>query len=164
MNLYGSQKPMACRRTQNAYNLLNRSLENGADESLYRYGLSHLAYSPLAFGRLTMKYENGEQIGQASKPRGRLDLFPTNWSPRYLRPEIAAACEAYQSVAMKYGITLTQLALAFCYRNPKVTSTIIGSTTLDQLQQCLDADQVKLSPQLLAEIDTIRWKIRDPAQ
>jgi aryl-alcohol dehydrogenase-like predicted oxidoreductase len=149
---------------QNAYNLLNRSVENGIDESLHRYGLSLLAYSPLAFGRLTMKYENGAKIGQATEPRGRLDLFPVNWSPRYLRPEVAEACEHYRCVASDYGLTLTQLALAFCYRNSKVSSTVIGSTTLEQLQQCLNADQVMLPLELLAEIDAIRWKIRDPAQ
>jgi len=144
--------------------LLNRSVENGLDESLYRYRVSLLAYSPLAFGRLTMKYENGEKIGEALKPRGRLDLFPKNWSPRYLRPEIAIACQRYSQLAADSGLTLTELALAFCYHNPKVASTIIGSTSIAQLQQCLDALTVKLSPEFLADINEIRWQIRDPAQ
>lgn len=150
--------------TQNAYSLLNRSVENGLDESLYRYRVGLLAYSPLAFGRLTMKYEQGPAIGAAAEPRGRLDLFPSNWSPRYLRPEIADACRRYQQLAEACGLSLTTLALAFCYRNPKVASTIIGSTSLQQLQQCLAAEQIELNADTLQAIDTVRWQIRDPAQ
>ena len=61
-------------------------------------------------------------------------------------------------------MTPSQLALAFCYRNPKVASTIIGVTSLAQLDECLDAWDTQLSPELLKAIDAIRWELRDPAQ
>ena len=53
---------------------------------------------------------------------------------------------------------------AFCYRNWRVASTIIGVTSVTQLDECLDAWGVQLSPELLAAIDAIRWESRDPAQ
>ena len=62
------------------------------------------------------------------------------------------------------GLTPTQLALAFCYRNWRVASTIIGVTSVAQLDECLDAWSVQPSPELLAAVDQIRWETRDPAQ
>ena len=56
------------------------------------------------------------------------------------------------------------MALAFCYRNWRVASTIIGVRSLAQLDENLDAWGTQLSPELLAEIDAIRWELRDPAQ
>jgi aryl-alcohol dehydrogenase-like predicted oxidoreductase len=149
---------------QNAFNLLNRAHENGCDEALYRHGVAMLAYSPLAFGRLTGKYENGAAVGCAEPPRGRLDRFPATWSPRYLRPELVEACRSYQAIADQHHLSMTQLALAFCYFNPKVDVTIIGCTTLEQLQACLNAQSVRLDAHILSSIDRVRWSIRDPAQ
>jgi aryl-alcohol dehydrogenase-like predicted oxidoreductase len=151
---------------QNAFNLLNRSVENGLDESLYRHGVSLLAYSPLAFGRLTMKYDTGPVLGHADSPRGRLEVFPHTWSPRYMRPAIAEACVRYNEIASRHGWSLTQLSLAYCFQNCKVASTVIGATTLDQLCEAIRIAEmpIDLSPDVLDEIDAVRWSIRDPAQ
>ena len=56
------------------------------------------------------------------------------------------------------------MALAFCYTNWRVASTIIGVTTRAQLDENIDAWGTTLSPELLAKIDAIRWTHRDPAQ
>jgi aryl-alcohol dehydrogenase-like predicted oxidoreductase len=56
------------------------------------------------------------------------------------------------------------MALAFCYGSWRVASTIIGVTSVAQLDQNLDAWGTVLSPDLLAAIDGIRWRVRDPAQ
>ena len=56
------------------------------------------------------------------------------------------------------------MALAFCYTNWRVASTIIGVTSVVQLDQCLDAWGTKLPAELLGEIDKLRWEVRDPAQ
>jgi aryl-alcohol dehydrogenase-like predicted oxidoreductase len=61
-------------------------------------------------------------------------------------------------------LTPTQLALAFCYHKPLVASTIIGVTSVAQLDECIDAYKVTLSSELLSAIDTLRWQYRDPAQ
>ena len=75
-----------------------------------------------------------------------------------------AAARRYNTLAREHGLTPTQLALAFCYRNWRVASTIIGVTSLTQLDECLDAWPVNLSPELCAAVDAIRWTSRDPAQ
>ena len=56
-----------------------------------------------------------------------------------------------------------KLALAFCYTKWQVASTIIGVRTVEQLDEDIDAWGTTLSPELLAQIDAIRWEIRDPA-
>jgi aryl-alcohol dehydrogenase-like predicted oxidoreductase len=56
------------------------------------------------------------------------------------------------------------MALAFCYTQWRVASTIIGVTSVAQLDECLDAYGTSFSPELLDQIDAIRWEIRDPAQ
>jgi aryl-alcohol dehydrogenase-like predicted oxidoreductase len=83
---------------------------------------------------------------------------------RWGRPESLAAARRYNALARAHSLTPTQMALAFCYTNWRVASTIIGVTTVAQLDECLDAWGTTLSPQLLAEIDQVRWEIRDPAQ
>ena len=66
-------------------------------------------------------------------------------------------------LARENGLTPTQMALAFCYRSWRVASTIIGVTSLAQLDKNLDAWSVTLPPDLLQAIDAIRLEMRDPA-
>jgi aryl-alcohol dehydrogenase-like predicted oxidoreductase len=145
---------------QNPYCLVNRSYENGLDETCYRLGVSLLAYSPLGFGLLSGKYDETGLVGEA----GRLALFESMRKQRWGRPESLEVSRRYNALARSHGLTPTQMALAFCYTNWRVASTIIGVTTLAQLDECLDAWETKLSPELLAEIDKIRFEHRDPAQ
>lgn len=145
---------------QNPYCLINRSHENGLDETCHRLGVSLLAYSPLGFGLLTGKYDDAGLVGD----HGRMALYDSMKAQRWGRPEALAAAKRYNALAREHGLTPTQLALAFCYRNPKVASTIIGVTSLAQLDECLDAWDTPLSPELLKAIDAIRWEMRDPAQ
>ena len=60
-------------------------------------------------------------------------------------------------------MTPVQMALAFCYTKWQVASTIIGVTSLEELDEDIDAWGLKLSPDVLAQIDQIRWDMRDPA-
>jgi aryl-alcohol dehydrogenase-like predicted oxidoreductase len=147
---------------QNPYCLLNRTVENGLDETLHHLGVSLLAYSPLAFGLLTGKYDETGLDGDLA-PRGRMAIYDSMKKQRWGRPEALAAARRYNALAREHGLTPTQLALAFCYSKWQVTSTIIGVTSVAQLDECLDASELRLSPQLLAEIDAIRWVDRDPA-
>jgi aryl-alcohol dehydrogenase-like predicted oxidoreductase len=147
---------------QNAYALVNRSHDNGLDEVLHRTGVGLLAYSPLGFGSLTGKYD-GADFEQPDTSIGRLTRFPQMKSSRWTRPEaLAAACE-YNALAREHGLTPAQMALAFCYRSWRVASTIIGVTSTAQLDECLAAWDVQLKPELLAAVDAIRARRRDPA-
>ena len=74
-----------------------------------------------------------------------------------------AASRRYNQLAREHGLTPTQLALAFCYTNWRVASTIIGVTSLAQFDEDLAAWGTTLSPDLLAAIDQIRWQVGDPA-
>lgn len=145
---------------QNPYCLINRSYENGLDETCHRLGVSLLAYSPLGFGLLSGKYDETGLVGDA----GRMALFESMRKQRWGRPEALDSARRYNALARDHGLTPSQLALAFCYTNWRVASTIIGVTSLTQLDECLDAWDTTLSPELLAEVDKIRWEQRDPAQ
>ena len=147
---------------QNGYSLIERSADNGLDEALYRSGVSLLAYSPLGFGLLTGKYDERGLDDPAN--RGRMALFTRFKQQRCARPESLAATKRYSALAREHGLTPTRMALAFCYTSWRVASTIIGVTSVAQLDECLDAWGTTLSAELLAAIDKIRWEIRDPAQ
>ncbi|MDO9505397.1 MAG: aldo/keto reductase [Hydrogenophaga sp.] len=145
---------------QNPYCLINRSYENGLDETCHRLGVSLLAYSPLGFGLLSGKYDKTGLVGDA----GRMALYESMRKQRWGRPEALDTSRRYNALASDHGLTPSQMALAFCYTNWRVASTIIGVTSMTQLDECLDAWGTTLSPELLVEIDKIRWESRDPAQ
>jgi len=148
---------------QNPYALVNRVVDNGLDEVLHHSGVSLLGYSPLGFGSLTGKYD-GPGLDASQPDLGRLARFATMRQQRWARPETLAAAKRYNALAREHGLSPAQMALAFCYGNWRVASTIIGVTTLAQLDENVAAWGTKLSAELLAEIDQIRWQIRDPAQ
>ncbi len=148
---------------QNPYCLVSRTVDNGLDETLYRLGVSLLAYSPLGFGLLTGKYDAGGTTGPGAPADARIAKFESVRGQRWGRPEALAAARRYNQLARDHGLTPAQLALAFCYTRAQVASTIIGVTSLAHLDENIAAYGTRLTPELLAAIDTIRWEIRDPA-
>lgn len=148
---------------QNVYNLVSRALENGLDETMHRLNVSLLAYSPLAFGLLTGKYDDSGIDGPGTPRDARIGKFESVRKQRWGRPEALAAARRYNALARANGLTPARMALAWCYTKWQVASTIIGVRTLAQLDEDLDAWGTQLPPELLAEIDKIRWEIRDPA-
>lgn len=141
---------------QNAYNLLNRTWENGLSEIAYREHISLLAYSPLGFGHLSGKYHDDPQAA------GRANLFP-GFTARYNKPNAAPAVAAYVELARQHDLTPTQLALAFVYNKWCVTSTIIGATSTAQLRENLEAAQVTLSDEVVSAIEQIYLRFPNPA-
>ncbi len=148
---------------QNPYCLLNRTVENALDETMHRLGVSLLAYSPLAFGLLTGKYDASGLTGPGAPVQARLGKFESSRKQRWGRPEALAAARRYNALARDHGMTPTQMALAFCYTKWQVASTIIGVTSVAQLDENIAALGTTLSPSVLQEIDAIRWNARDPA-
>ena len=149
---------------QNPYCLLNRSWENAMDETCHRLGVSLLAYSPLAFGLLTGKFDQYAPTDAGAPQQARIARYESVRKQRWGRPEALAAARRYNQLARDHGLSPTQMALAFCYHQWRVSSTIIGVTSLAQLDEDLDAWDTRLSPELLAAIDAVRWEMRDPAQ
>lgn len=148
---------------QNVYGLLNRTVENALDESLYRLEISLLAYSPLAFGLLTGKYDKSGLIGPDAPQEARITKYESVRAQRWGRPQALETARRYNALARAHGLTPTQMALAFCYQKWQVASTIIGVTSIAQLDENIDAYDVKLSQELFDEIDLIRLSDRDPA-
>ena len=133
---------------QNAYHLMNRAFEMGLAEFSWREQVGLLAYSPLAQGYLTGKYQKG------ARPAGaRSTLFERG--QRYETPGAAAAIDAYLELGKDLGVDPAQLAIAFAASRSFVTSAIIGATTMTQLKTDIDAISVKITPQIEARIDAI---------
>ncbi len=150
--------------TQNPYCLINRTYENGLDETCHRLNVSLLAYSPLGFGLLTGKYDASGITGPDAPKGARIADYESVRKQRWGRPDALVAARLYNALAIENGMTPAQMALAFCYTKWQVASTIIGVTSLAQLDADLDAWGTTLSPELLAAIDAVRWEMRDPAQ
>jgi aryl-alcohol dehydrogenase-like predicted oxidoreductase len=133
---------------QNPYSLLNRSFEVGLAELAVREKVGLLAYSPLGFGVLTGKFLNG-----ARPPAARL----VRWSrfARYSGPLAEQATAAYVAIARSHGLDPAQMALAFVNRQPFVASTLIGATTMAQLETNLGSADVRLSDEVMREIDEV---------
>lgn len=140
---------------QNAFNLVNRSYEIGLSEITYEEQVSLLAYSPLGQGYLTGKYENG-----ALPPKSRKTLFDR--LGRYEKGNGPRAISAYVALAKKHGLDPAQMAIAYAVSRPFVTSAIIGATTMDQLKSDIDAAELKLSGQVLEDIDQIHLDYPNP--
>jgi aryl-alcohol dehydrogenase-like predicted oxidoreductase len=148
---------------QNVYNLVSRGLENGLDETMNRLGVSLLAYSPLAFGLLTGKYDISGVEGPDAPKEGRIAKYESVRKQRWGRKDALNAAIRYNTLARDNGMTPAQFALAFCYTKWQVASTIIGVTSVAQLNEDLDAWGTMLSPEVLKQSDAIRWELRDPA-
>ncbi len=140
---------------QNPYNLLNRLFEVGNAEICLREGMGLLAYSPLGFGRLTGKYRKG------MPKNSRFKLFPN--LARFNGENSILATEEYYQIAQEFGLSLTQMALAFVTNRPFVTSNIIGATTLAQLEENIASIEVTLSKETLKAIEAVQERIPNPA-
>ena len=141
---------------QNSYSLMSRTMELGLSEIIYREKVGFLAYSPLAFGHLTAKYIDNPAT------QGRATLF-TGYAQRYTKHNVAPASKAYAELARQHGLTPTQLALSFVYHRWLVTSTIIGATSMAQLKENIGAWDVKLSAEIMQEIERLHLAMMNPA-
>ena len=131
---------------QNAYNLLNRTFEIGGSEIAHREDVGLLAYSPIAQGYLSGKYQNG------ALPKGsRKELF--NRLQRYEGPCAEEAIETYLNIAKKYEIDPSQLANQFVTTRPFVTSNIIGATNMEQLKLAVTSIDIKLTKEIEEDIE-----------
>lgn len=139
---------------QNPYNLINRTFEIGLYEMCHREQVSLLAYSPLAFGLLSGKYFRNP------KAHGRMTLYP-DFGQRYHKPGVPAAVAAYVQLAEQHGLQPAQMALAFLRSRPYIASTIVGATTMQQLQE--NMQDITLDAEQLNAIENIHLRYSNPA-
>jgi L-glyceraldehyde 3-phosphate reductase len=132
---------------QPSYSMLNRWIEQGLLEVLEREGIGCIAFSPLAQGMLTTKYLDGI-------PEGSRASRDDSLSPDLLTEENLERIRALNAIAAARGQTLAQLALAWTLRDPRVTSTLIGASSVGQLEENVAVlERLEFSDDELAEID-----------
>ena len=132
---------------QPSYSLLNRWIEPELLDALGELGVGCICFSPLAQGMLTDKYLDGI-------PEGSRASRPTSLSPELISDDALAKIRALGEIAAGRGQTLAQLALAWTLRDPGVTSTLIGASSVAQLEENVAAlEGLDLSEDELAEID-----------
>jgi L-glyceraldehyde 3-phosphate reductase len=132
---------------QPSYSLLNRWIEDGLLDALGELRVGCIGFSPLAQGVLTDKYLGG--IPDDSRAARNTSL-----SPDTLTDDTLAKVRGLNDVAGRRGQSLAQLALAWTLRDPRMTSTLIGASSVEQLEDSLRAlDGLELSDDELAEID-----------
>jgi L-glyceraldehyde 3-phosphate reductase len=132
---------------QPSYSMLNRWIEEDLLDVLGETGVGCIAFSPLAQGMLTSKYLNGIPEGSRAAQGGSL-------SPDLLTEQNLAHIRALNELAGERGQTLAQLALAWALRDRRVTSVLIGASSVTQLDDNLGAlGNLAFSPDELARID-----------
>ncbi len=140
---------------QNPYNLLNRIFEIGHAEMAHREDMGLLAYSPMAFGALSGKYLHG-----ARPENARMTLF--NHFNRYNTPEAKEAIAGYKQIADEHNLSMAQMSLAYVNSRTFVTSNIIGATSLHQLRENIDSQDVRLPKVVLRKIEKIHLHNANP--
>ena len=137
---------------QPIYNLFERHRFSREYERVYKdYGYGTTTFSPLASGLLSGKY--GKGIPKAS----RAALEGYDWLHEHVTDkEKLAKVKALQSIADELGCTLSQLALAWCLKNPYVSTVITGASRVEQVHENMKASEVapKLTPEIMGRIDT----------
>jgi len=133
---------------QNEYSLLCRLYDTDMAEMAVNEDVTLLAFSPLAAGFLTGKYQNGK-VPQGSR-RSLVPAMGGRMSDRVL-----PAVQAYLDLAAKHGIDPVHMAMAWQRTRPFAVSSIFGATTLDQLDHILAGYPITLSPEIVAEIDQV---------
>ena len=132
---------------QPSYSLLNRWIEDGLLDVLERHGVGAIVFSPLAQGLLTDRYLEG--IPEDSRVR-RGEAF----AARLITEENLARVRALNEIAAARGQSLAQLAIAWVLRDPRVSSALIGASSVAQLEQNVAAlAKLEFSPEELAEIE-----------
>jgi len=133
---------------QPSYSMLNRWIEGGLLDTLEEVGAGCIAFSPLAQGMLTSKYLDGV-------PAGSRMARDSSLSPDLLNEQNLSNIRGLNDLATRRGQSLAQLALAWCLRDPRVTSVLIGASSVAQLEDNVAAlDNLQFSADELDAIDT----------
>ena len=133
---------------QPSYSMLNRWIEPALLDAIEELGVGCIAFSPLAQGMLTSKY-------LAGIPEGSRASWPSSLSPELMTDEALEKIRALNDIAGRRGQTLAQMALAWVLRDARVTSALIGASSVAQLEDNIAAlERLTFTDDELAEIDS----------
>ena len=136
---------------QPQYSIVRRGIEKAVLPTCAREGVGQVIWSPLAQGALTGKYAGG-RIPSGSRAA---DAQRNRFMGDFLTREALARVEALRPLADEQGISMAQLALAWCLREPGVASAIVGATRKEQLEENAKASGLRLPEETLARIDAL---------
>ena len=136
--------------SQPEYSILYRKIEPEILEVCERHGVSQIVWSPLAQGALTGKYKPGSRPPAGS--RAANDSMG-RWMGRWRDDEVLEAVQRLRPIAEGLGLSMAQLALAWCLRQPNLASAIIGASRPEQIDDNVGAVGVTLDAATLAAID-----------
>jgi L-glyceraldehyde 3-phosphate reductase len=132
---------------QPSYSMLNRWIEDDLLDTLAKLGVGCIVFSPLAQGMLTDKYLDGIPPDSRAAQNGSL-------SQELLTAEVLERIRALNEIAARRGQSLAQLALAWALRDDRVTSALVGASSVEQLDANLAAlERLDFTDDELAEID-----------
>src|SRR5438552_1342534 len=132
---------------QPSYSMLNRWIEPELLDTLEELGVGCIGFSPLAQGMLTDKYLHGIPEGSRASRDGP-------FSPRLITDAASERVRALNEIASRRGQTLAQMALAWTLRDPRMTATLVGASSVEQLESNVAAiDRLDFTEGELAEID-----------
>ena len=145
---YLRARDVPCLIHQVRYNILNRKPETeGLLDQAREAGMGFIAFSPLAQGLLTSRYLNG--IPEGSRMAKNRFL-----KPDMLTPELLKTLEGLDKIAARRGQTLAEMALAWCLKDERVTSVLIGASSVAQIEDNFRTLQnISFTPEELAAID-----------
>lgn len=137
---------------QPVYNLLQRYIESEVLPVSESYGMGQIVFSPLAQGVLTGKYKPNAEIPKDSRAANKEIGSFVN---RYMDDETLKAVQKLDAIADQLDLSLVQLSLAWILRKPGVSAAIIGASRPSQIEENVKASGIKLSTDVLDEIDTV---------
>ena len=140
-----------CLIHQPSYNMFNRWIERDLLETLQQQGIGCITFTALAQGLLTDKYLHGiPSDARINRPGGG------SLKAEHLSPHNLANVKALNEIAQNRGQSLAQMALAWVLRDPRVTTTLIGASSPDQIRENVGAlDNLAFTPEELAMIDAL---------
>jgi len=144
----GAVRPIS---NQPQYNMLRRAIEAEVIPVSRREGLSQIVFSPLAQGALTGKYSGGKRPSDTRAADSVRNVFMKS----FLEPDSLARTDRLRPIAEELGISLAQLALAWCLAEPNVASVIVGVTRVAQLEDNVKASGLRLSAEIRDRIEQI---------
>ena len=136
---------------QPQYNALRRGIEAEVIPVSQREGLSQIVFSPLAQGALTGKYSGGRLPSHTRATDSVRNVFMKS----FLEPDTLARTDRLQPLADRLGISMAQLALAWCLAEPNVASVITGVTRVSQLEDNVKASGLRIPAEILEQIDAL---------
>jgi len=136
--------------SQPYYNMLGRGIEKEVIPLCEREGIGQIVFSPLAQGVLTGKYQPGQPPpadSRAADPNANMFMS--------LNDAVLEKVQKLRPIAERNGLTMAQMALAWCLRLPNISSVITGATRPEQVEENVRASGVTLSTEDLTEIDSV---------